>query len=249
MTSTERPPILFIHGAFSHPGHFAPWISFFSEAGFACHAPALPGHQPGDPAALKTLGLDDYLAAVRREAARLSQPPIIIGHSMGGLLAMQFATTAPCRALVCVASAPPWILTAQFRALPHLVPMLPRLIKGEPLMPSEAALRELVLNALPPDEQEALLPTFGAESGRAYRAMLLGLASISALPKGPALVVSGLDDRIVSAKIAALIARVLRARHEMFSARGHWLIAPSTTEQIAGAVLRWLDGVLADEEA
>ena len=61
-------PILFIHGAFSHPGHFAPWIEFFSAAGFACHAPALPGHQPSDPAALRTLTLKDYLVAMRRSA-------------------------------------------------------------------------------------------------------------------------------------------------------------------------------------
>jgi esterase/lipase len=36
-----RPPVLFIHGAFGNPDHFAEWNRFFSAAGYDCRAPAL----------------------------------------------------------------------------------------------------------------------------------------------------------------------------------------------------------------
>lgn len=101
------PSVLFVHGAFSNPAHFAPWVSRFCAAGYDCHVPALPGHVPSDREQLGSLGMGDYLAALQHRVAKMRQPPIIVGHSMGGLLAQQLAATGPCRALVCVASAPP----------------------------------------------------------------------------------------------------------------------------------------------
>src|ERR1700757_3510349 len=98
-----RPPIFFIHGAFSNAGHFASWQARFSNAGFECYAPSLPGHAPSDRTLLASLILDDYLTALQSEVTRFGAPPVIIGHSMGGLLAQQLASTVPCRALICVA--------------------------------------------------------------------------------------------------------------------------------------------------
>src|SRR5580658_4041196 len=58
--------------------------------------PSLPGHWPSDAGALASLTLSDYLASLHWTAATLSAPPVVIGHSMGGLLAQQLAATAPC---------------------------------------------------------------------------------------------------------------------------------------------------------
>ncbi|MBV8824007.1 MAG: alpha/beta hydrolase [Hyphomicrobiales bacterium] len=239
-----RPPVLFIHGAFSNGGHFAPWVDRFSRAGFDCHAPSLPGHGPSDDRALATVTIADYLAALEREVAKLSELPILVGHSMGGLLAQQLAARRRCRALVCVASAPPWMLPAQPRALPYFLPMLPAILAGRPVHPPEATLRALVLHHLPEDEQRALLPTFGAESGQAYRAMIFGTAPLPGPPfRGPVLCLSGRDDRVIPNRTSAAIAKLHGARHEIFT-QGHWLIAASLAEQVAGAALRWLDDSL-----
>jgi pimeloyl-ACP methyl ester carboxylesterase len=95
-----RPPILLIHGAFSSAQHFAGWASFLSRARYECHAPSLPGHAPNDAALLASLDFGDYLAALRTEIGKLASPPVLIGHSIGGLLAQQLAASVPCRALV-----------------------------------------------------------------------------------------------------------------------------------------------------
>ena len=99
-----RPPIVLVARPFSYAGHFAGWTRLFSKAGFECHAPSLPGHAPSDPSALGSLTLDDYLAALHGGLSKLVAPPIIVGHSMGGLLAQQLAAIIPCEALICVAS-------------------------------------------------------------------------------------------------------------------------------------------------
>lgn len=238
------PPALFIHGAFSNPAHVASWQERFTAAGYRCQAPALPGHGLGDQSVLAAATLSDYLTALRKTSDGLGEPAVIVGHSMGGLLAQQLAATAPCRALVLVASAPPWMLTAQLRALPHLLPMMPTILAGRPLEPPPETLRQLALHDLAAAEQARLLPTFGAESGRAYRAMILGLARLPAGPfDGPTLCLSGNQDRIISRGTSAAIARRYRAEHVAFD-RGHWLIAPSAADEVAGCTLQWLEKAL-----
>src|SRR5687767_1516885 len=96
----QDAPVLFLHGAFSCGGHLHAWSQRFSAAGYTCVTPSLPGHDPSDPDLLKTLTLRDYLAAAQECRSRASAPPIIVGHSMGGLLAQQLAATGPCAALV-----------------------------------------------------------------------------------------------------------------------------------------------------
>jgi pimeloyl-ACP methyl ester carboxylesterase len=238
------PPILLIHGAFSQGRHFDAWSDFFRRAGFECHAPSLPGHAPSDESALAALTMHDYLAALRGELARFTAPPIIIGHSMGGLLAQQLAASGPCAGLVLVASAPPWMLPVQLQALPTLFKHFPTILRGRPVRPTERILRELALHDLPEDEQRALIPIFVPESGKAYRAMVLGLARIPGRQfAGPVLCLSGGLDRIIPERTSHAIAREYHARHQRFAHCGHWLIAPSREREVAGAVLQWLKDI------
>lgn len=83
---------LFIHGAFMTPRHWDNRIPFFQANGFSGLAPAWPYRdRPIDelrknpPPELATLGaaaiLDHYAAVIKK----LPQPPILIGHSAGGL--------------------------------------------------------------------------------------------------------------------------------------------------------------------
>lgn len=237
-----RSPIVLLHGAFSHAGHFAGWTKLFLEAGFECHAPSLPGHAPSDPSELASLTLNDYLVALHREIVKLDAPPVLVGHSMGGLLAQQLATIVPCAALICVASVPPWMLVPQIRALPFLAPVIPAILSGRPIHLRETTFRELFVHDLPGQEQHQLISSFGAESGRAFRAMILGLARLPGKRfQGPTLCLSGGEDRIISSRTSKAIARYYGARHEVFPRRGHWLIASSAEREVAGSVMRWLE--------
>lgn len=71
------PPILFIHGTFSHGGLLAPWVRYFEAAGYQCQAPSLPGRLPTDPDRLRELTMSDCLGTSWRvvgPAARASTP-------------------------------------------------------------------------------------------------------------------------------------------------------------------------------
>ncbi|MGQ0575042.1 MAG: alpha/beta hydrolase [Pseudonocardia sp.] len=235
------PPVLMLHSTFGHGGLLDAWRQLFEAAGHECHTPSLPGRLPTDTAALRRLGIRDYLDAVLEYRARIATPPIVIGHSMGGLLAQQLAARTPTAALVLLASVPPGVLWAQPRALPHLARLLPRILTGRPIRPSEDTLRAIVFNDLPEDEQRTLAPQLVTDSGRAFRSLVLGTARV---PRDavtcPVLCVSGGADRNVSPRTSRSIAARYGAAHQVHPERGHWIVAGSVADQVAPPVLDWL---------
>jgi HWE histidine kinase len=119
---------------------------------------------------------------------------------------------------------------------------MPAILAGRPIRPDEGTLRRLALHDLPEPEQYELVPTFGAESGQAFRTMLLGSARIPGRQfQGPVLCLSGSEDRVISNRIPKVIARYYSARHETFAKRGHWLIASSAQDGIVTTIVRWLE--------
>lgn len=218
-----------------------PWRRYFEAAGFECHSPSLPGRLPIDREALRTLTLGDYLAHLLEYRAGFGAAPIVIGHSMGGLLAQQLAARTDCAALVLLASVPPGVLWAQLRAAPHLARLLPRILAGRPILPSERMLRAIVVHDLPEHEQRTLPPQLVTDSGRAFRSLVLGTARIPRdAVRCPVLCVSGGADRNVAPRISRAIARRYAAEHQIHPERGHWIVAESKVGEVAPPVLAWL---------
>ena len=104
-----KNPVLMIHGAFCGPWSLEGLQQKFQDAGYAVTAPCLRFHdQAPPPAALGTTGLADYGADLEQEIKHMDAPPIVVGHSMGGLLALQLASRVPVRALILLAPSAPW---------------------------------------------------------------------------------------------------------------------------------------------
>ncbi len=102
-------PLLFVHGAYAGAWcwdeYFLPW---FAERGYDAHAVSLRGH--GGSAAhgpLDLAGLDDYVADLMLAAGRLARPPVLIGHSMGAIVAQRAARRCNAQGLVLMAPVPP----------------------------------------------------------------------------------------------------------------------------------------------
>lgn len=85
-------PLLFVHGT----GHGA-WcwdenfLPFFAEKGFSSHAVSLRGHGASDGREkLKWTSVSHYVADVFQAASRLPEKPVVIGHSLGGLVVAKY---------------------------------------------------------------------------------------------------------------------------------------------------------------
>jgi pimeloyl-ACP methyl ester carboxylesterase len=240
----ERPPILFLHGVFGSPSLLEPWTRYLRAAGYVVHTPTLPGRDPSDDDVLARTGIDDCFAVALEAYDSIGEPAIVIGHSMGGLLTQRIAAARTPRAAVLLASIPPGVLWPQFRPLPHLFSVMPRVLAGRPFLPSARTMREVPLSTLPRAEQDALIPRLVRDSGRVFREMCLGAGSTrvdAAAVTCPVLCVSAGADRNVAPWISRRIAARYGAVHQVHPGKPHWIIAESALDEVGPPVLRWLE--------
>jgi len=122
-----RPtPLLFVHGAYTAAWcwdeNFLPW---FAEQGYAAYAVSLSGHGASRGRAyLDSFSIADYVADVATVADWIGEPPVLLGHSMGGFIVQKYLEHRPAPAAALVCSVPPQgLIAAQFHLLfqkPHL---------------------------------------------------------------------------------------------------------------------------------
>ncbi|MEP7322709.1 MAG: alpha/beta hydrolase [Saprospiraceae bacterium] len=106
--------IVFIHGLFMNQYSWLDWIKYFTIRKFRCHAPPYPCHD-GVPSVLRQnipqdLGSLDFGQVVdhyRNFLKHLPEQPILIGHSMGGLIVQKLMMMNLGVAGICIAPAPP----------------------------------------------------------------------------------------------------------------------------------------------
>ena len=100
-----RPPLLFVPGLGHEAGCWDQWRTAAGAAGFPAYAMSLRGHGTST-GRLTTARMRQYRDDVIRVARSLPETPVLIGHSMGGLVAAMVAAKIPVRGLVLVASVP-----------------------------------------------------------------------------------------------------------------------------------------------
>src|SRR5260221_3820588 len=100
MTQPDTPggpgrPVVFVHGLWLHATSWGPWVEFFREAGYAPVAPGWPGDSDTveetrrEPAKVAGKGIDDVVEHYAQIIRGLDGPPVVIGHSFGGLIAQR----------------------------------------------------------------------------------------------------------------------------------------------------------------
>jgi pimeloyl-ACP methyl ester carboxylesterase len=102
--TSDRPPIVLVHGAANSGLVWTFWQQALAEQGWASYTIDLRGHGRSAAIDLSHTSMYDYAADVRTLALQLKRPPVIIGWSMGGLVALVAAANG--LASACVALAP-----------------------------------------------------------------------------------------------------------------------------------------------
>ena len=240
-----RPPVLLVHGYFASASVFGRWLPFLAARGFPAYAVNLRGRAGSGAAAdLGHASIDDFVddaAAVARHIGT----PAIVGHSMGGLITQRLAARGVARAVVLIAPAPPrGIMVLTPRVAIKQLKYLPWILTSRVVTPRREDLREIVLNRVPPAQQDALLDAMIPDSGRAGRDMsIAGVAVDRATVRCPMLVIAADDDRFIPKHIVERIAKYYRAPFVTMVGHGHMLIAEPGWEVVADAVARWLEAI------
>jgi pimeloyl-ACP methyl ester carboxylesterase len=101
--TADRPLLLFIHGAFASHEPFANWMQTLGRDGWRCVAAGRRNQLGHGPAGVADVTIDDYVADTLRVIDALNEKPVVIGHSLGGLIAQKIAELGKCSAAVLVA--------------------------------------------------------------------------------------------------------------------------------------------------
>lgn len=242
--SAQKPPLLFIHGSFVGHESFAPWLRLFGEAGWRCIAASRRGRAGIGPERAKGLSIADYVDDTLRVIEALGETPIVIGHSLGGLIAQKIAELGKARAAVLICPAPAAMLTAQAAALPTYLPMMPGILAGQPIIPGPGGCSTIALNEVPKAQRPAIHKTLVHESGKVYREMIFGTFKVDfGKITCPVMVMGGRNDRIVSVKLVEWTAEKLGVQAHIHDGHAHWPIEEPGWEKIAGEALTFVNAI------
>jgi pimeloyl-ACP methyl ester carboxylesterase len=100
----KRPPLLFVHGAYSGSWMWSKYIPHFINNGWKCYAMNLRSHYKSRVLDLTKVSFHDYLEDIKEVVkvitAEGGEAPILIGHSMSGILGQKLAETVELAGLI-----------------------------------------------------------------------------------------------------------------------------------------------------
>jgi len=240
-----RPHLLFLHGGFHDARcwdhHFLPW---FAARGWVAHAMSTRGHgnSPGDLAADRP-GLEDFADDVEEMVSRLGGTVVLIGHSLGGVLAqMVRARTTSVVASVLLASSP---MRAPLGVAWRMLRQYPvELFKAQVFGDFEAGLPAFISffygDNLDADLKAKYVSELCGESPRAMAELFKRKPPQTPdLDTRPVLVVAGRDDWSIPMANQEWLAETFQAPLKIVPGAHNLMVDPAWQES-ASAIDQWL---------
>lgn len=245
---SSRPPLLFVHGSFCGAWVWAEhFLPYFAAAGWQCMALSLRGHGASDGRdGLDGFGLSDYVADVMEVMTGMDQPPVLIGHSLGGMIAQRAACRAKVAGLALLASVGPGGIGSAFTHMslrhPDLLWQLGRLqTMGPGAVDYEVVRRGLFSDDFPAEQALAFVPRFQRESQRAANELLMPQwFHLMPRPAIPTLVVGGKRDAFIPYGDLALAATYWAAEMKVVDSLPHVMMLDTNWEKAAKPLAEWL---------
>jgi pimeloyl-ACP methyl ester carboxylesterase len=128
--AADSQTVVLIHGMWMTPRSWDNWVDHYTDRGYRAIAPGWPGVKDPeetrrDPSALKGLGLQKIVEHYDAIIRDLDRPPIIVGHSFGGLVTQLLLDRGLGAAGVAIGTAPPkGVLVLPFSTLRAAFPGL-----------------------------------------------------------------------------------------------------------------------------
>jgi pimeloyl-ACP methyl ester carboxylesterase len=254
VSATEH--VVLIHGNWGRGEQWASARAAFEERGYTVHTPTLRYHElPPNEGATKiaSLSLRDYTDDLVTFVNTLNSPPLLVGHSMGGLLAQLVAARIRHVGLVAACPAPAAGILGTTPT--NLRMSLPFFLRPRPWAkpvypPRFDRFQRWVANTQTEDIGRGIYDDLVCESGRVNWEMLLAAVRLSgatvvdyAAVTTPVLVIGGEYDGIVPARVVRqTAARYQCATHVEISRSDHMVFWGAALPLTMGHIDAWLVG-------
>ncbi|GAB2825703.1 alpha/beta hydrolase [Ferruginibacter profundus] len=255
--STSKKSILFITGAFVGNNCWDEWRKYFEGKGYNTMAPAWP-HKGASPEELRNCHPDAGIASNRlaaltdyyaRIAQALTEKPILIGHSIGGLIVQLLLQRGLAACGVAIHSVPPQgIITFKFSFLKAgWGPLGFFTSTKKSFLMSFRQWQYAFTNGMPCEEQKESYYRFAIpESKLIVRDTITSAAKINFnTAHAPLLLTSGSTDHTIPASLNYSNYKKYRNSNSVtdykeFEGRNHFILGQPTWKEDADYILNWI---------
>jgi pimeloyl-ACP methyl ester carboxylesterase len=247
--------IVFIHGMFQNNKSWAKWINYFEQLGYTCIAPAWPLHE-GEPKALREsppaglgdLRLDEVIMKMTDIVSGLDERPIVIGHSVGGLITQILANRNLVSMGIPIASvAPNRMLSLNWDFFKNSVEITNPFKGDEPMYTDLKSFHASFCNTLDADAAAAAFEeTATHDSRNILRDCMLSAGEVDLeLPHAPLLFIGGEEDKIVPCQLVEKNSKAYKDKasitaYKQFRNRSHYICGEPKWDEVADYVAEWV---------
>ncbi len=234
--------ILLIHGMWTTASFWNNYSNFFMSKG--CNTKAVTLLYHGDSKdKLKDVEVMDYVKQVEEELSKVTDKPIIIGHSMRALIAQKLAEKGLAAKLVLIApSAPKGISVIKPSVLRTFSANICNVLLKKPfIIPLSNAVYGL-MNTMSQEEQTEVYQDLVYESGLAAYEIVRGRIAIDASKVTcSVLVIAGGQDRATPPEVVRKVAGKYGACYKEYAEHCHFsLVKGSGWEKVAKDIYDWV---------
>lgn len=249
--------VMLIHGAWLTPASFDQFRSRFEAQGYTVVAPTWPFMdrpiaelRRSPRPELKKVGIKQLVDHYEKKVRELPEPPILIGHSFGGLIVQMLLDRGLGAAGVAIDPGPPRGVIAHPRAVVSSLPVfLTWNAWNKVLTMSQKSFDTGFAQTLPPVQLRAAHERHVVPApGRIFFQAAFGIANgvrYKNPDRAPLLLIAGEKDRTVPLPMVASAYKKHRrspatTAYKSFPNRSHWLINEPGWEEIADYVIEWV---------
>lgn len=248
--------IVLIHGMFQNPKSWTNWINYFEREGYDVIAPAWPLHE-GEPAALRAnppedlgkLSLDTIITAIETLIYDLPEKPIVIGHSVGGLIAQILVNRDVAKVGVAISSVAPNAMIDFDWSFFKNAATIANPLKGNEIVPMDLeTFKSAFANTLTDAEAAiAFEETATHDSRNVFRDCMGSTAHFDVTqPHAPLLFIAGAEDKICPADLNEKNYKAYTDPNSVtsireFPNRSHFICNELGWEEVADAISNWLN--------
>lgn len=246
--------IIFIHGMFQNPKSWEKWAHFFASKGYNCITPAWPMHQ-GEPENLRTnppsglgdLHLNDIVVEIETLVLKYDNP-ILIGHSVGGLIVQLLVNRGRASAGIAIDSvAPNAMLDFDWDFFKNSA-LITNPFKGnDPFYMDAESFHGSFANTLSEDAARKAFEEFATHDSRNVLRDCMGQAGQLdlALAHAPLLFIAGEEDKIIPNTLNKKNAEAYSDAASItdfkeFPKRSHYICGEPGWEEVAEYAYTWI---------
>ncbi len=251
-----KKTIMLIHGAWVTPDCWENFRTYFESKGHACIMPAWPYmnrpvielRESPDPQ-LKHTTIKSLVDHYENQIRALPEPPILMGHSFGGLIVQMLLDRSLGAAGVAIDAGPPRGVIPSLTAIRSAAPVLFAWMGWRRVLTmSFKSFSETFANSISASEQRKAYDRYIVPApGRIYFQAAIGIGNgvnFSNPSRRPMLLIAGEDDRTSTPSMVDAMHRKyskspIRTDIMRFPKRSHWLIAETGWEEVAAKSLEW----------